>query len=223
MHLDILIPNFSTLSRRAMDLEIKRLIGSVAPGSFLILDVTGLKVYGKDEWHSEKHKVNAKRSFKKLHLGIDENFNILASLLTDKDVADMNGVEGILEQVDSLENFIADGAYDKKQVYDWIRSSFGDVNVVIPPRKDAVINKNGDWQRNEHVETINEKDRDYWEKETNYGIRNLVEQAMLRYKTIIGNKLKSREDSRQQTEVNIACEILNRMTSLGMPNTVKVI
>ena len=223
MNLDISIPNFSTFSKRAKDLEMEKLIDSVAPGSYVILDVTGLKVYGKDEWHTEKHKVKAHRTFKKLHLAIDEEFNILASLLTDKDVADMNGVEGILEQINYIDTFVADGAYDKKDVYDSIRSKFGAVNIVIPPRKDAVIKETADKQRNKHIATINEKGRDSWEKQTNYGIRNLVEQQMLRYKTILGNKLKSREDSRQQTEVKIACEILNRMTSLGMPNSVKII
>ena len=61
-----------------------------------------------------------------------------------------------------------------------------------------------------------------WQKRTNYGLRALVELAMLRYKTIIGPKLKTRELFQQKAEAVISVRVLNRMTGLGMPVSIKV-
>ena len=61
-----------------------------------------------------------------------------------------------------------------------------------------------------------------WQKQIRYGIRALVELAMLRYKTIIGPKLKARELSQQKTEAAVSVRVLNRMTNIGMPVSVKV-
>ncbi len=76
--------------------------------------------------------------------------------------------------------------------------------------------------RNQHVDAINNHGRIAWQKQTNYGLRALVELAMLRYKTIIGPKLKARELPQQKTEAAISVRVINRMTSLGMPISVKV-
>ncbi len=61
-----------------------------------------------------------------------------------------------------------------------------------------------------------------WQKQTNYELRALVELAMLGYKTIIGSKLKARELLQQKTEAAVSVRVLNRMTGLGMPVSVKV-
>ena len=45
---------------------------------------------------------------------------------------------------------------------------------------------------------------------------------MLRYKTIIGPKLKARNLPQQKTEASISVRVLNQMTSLGMPVSVKI-
>ena len=55
------IPDFSTLSRRNETVELDRLVESITPGSHILVDSTGLKVYGKDEWHVLKHKINPRR------------------------------------------------------------------------------------------------------------------------------------------------------------------
>jgi len=54
------------------------------------------------------------------------------------------------------------------------------------------------------------------------GRRSLVETAMYRYKTIIGRRLHARTLPNQKTEAKIACNALNRMTSLGMPISVRI-
>ena len=70
---------------------------------------------------------------------------------------------------------------------------------------------------NQHVDVINNQGRMTWQKQTHYGLRALVELAMLRYKTIIGPKLKARELPQQKTEAAISVCVLNRITDLGIP------
>ncbi len=55
-----------------------------------------------------------------------------------------------------------------------------------------------------------------WQKTKQYGKRNISENAMHRYKTIIGPKLHSRDFENQQQEMMLAASILNRFTQLGM-------
>ena len=47
----------------------------------------------------------------------------------------------------------------------------------------------------------------------------MVENAMYRYKTIIGHKMRARSLEGQKTELQIGCKILNTMTRLGMPKS----
>jgi hypothetical protein len=45
---------------------------------------------------------------------------------------------------------------------------------------------------------------------------------MYRYKTLIGRRLHARTLSNRQTEAKIGCWVINRMTRLGMPVSVRV-
>ena len=71
MGLDIRVPDYSALSRRANGLSIAqamRQAGSVAV--HLVVDSTGLKIFGEGEWLAQKHKIKGiRRRWRKLHLG----------------------------------------------------------------------------------------------------------------------------------------------------------
>jgi hypothetical protein len=45
---------------------------------------------------------------------------------------------------------------------------------------------------------------------------------MYRYKTIVGRRLRARTLPNQRTETKIGRNVLNRMTTLGMPATVRI-
>ena len=62
MDLDIVVPAYSCLSKRCIDLRLERLTASITAGSHLLVYTTGLKVYGKDEWNQEKYGITAQRS-----------------------------------------------------------------------------------------------------------------------------------------------------------------
>ena len=58
-----------------------------------------------------------------------------------------------------------------------------------------------------------------WYKLSGCTERSMVENAVYRYKAIIGSEMRARTLARQRVEHRIGCEILNKMTALGMPDT----
>jgi IS5 family transposase len=73
---------------------------------------------GAGEWSFEKHGTAKRRSWRKLHIGIDAGSGEIAAFdLTDKDVDDASHVEPLLDQLaDAPASFMADGAYDRSTV-----------------------------------------------------------------------------------------------------------
>jgi len=63
---------------------------------------------------------------------------------------------------------------------------------------------------------VRAKGRMAWQKATSYGMRSHADNAMFRYKAIIGSSVRARTLSAQKTETKAACSVLNRMTNLGM-------
>lgn len=223
MKADIAIPDFSSISRRSIELPRRILTKAMEPGSIVIVDSTGLKVYGKDEWHQEKHNVPARRTWRKLHLAIDENHQVLACELTTPEVGDPTAVPDLLAQIaTSFDTFIADGAYDGEPVSQAVLDKQPDAQVVIPPHTTAVCSVACDTQRDQHIQTIAQQGRIAWQSITGYNLRNHVELAMQRYKRIFGNTMKARALPQQKTEAWISVSALNRMTNLGMPVSVKI-
>lgn len=66
------------------------------PGSLVMVNSTGLKVCGKDQWHQEKHDVSARRIWRKLHLAIDENHQVPACEFFKPEVGDPTAVSDLL-------------------------------------------------------------------------------------------------------------------------------
>jgi len=137
-------------------------------------------------------------------------------------------VEVLLEQIkQEIDNFAADGAYDKRKVYDCLNAHSPDVNILIPPRKNARIWKHGNTQverlkRDENLRSIRKHGRKEWKKVSGYHVRSLVETTMFRLKTIFGNELSARLIETQTTQALVRCTALNQMTLLGMPQSYKV-
>jgi len=92
--------------------------------------------------------------------------------------------------------------------------------VIIPPHKTAVVTPASDTQRDQHIQEIASKGRIAWQLKTGYGVRNLVELAMLRYNRIFSNTMKAQSLTRQKPESMITVSALNRMTNLRMPVSV---
>ncbi|OIN84954.1 IS5 family transposase [Francisella sp. TX07-6608] len=223
MGLEIKCPNFSTLSKRLKALDIKcpkytekdQMDNSVAA---IAIDSTGLKRFGRDEWHQEKHKVSAKRSWRKFHAVVSDKHYIHACKLTDRFETDEGIVDQLFDQIDvDTDHFSADGAYDSYNVYELINNKFPNAEVSIPPDKNAKIGDSNHILRNHNLELIDRHGRMNWQRQTQYGKRNASELAMQRYKRIVGKSMYSRDFENQKQESMIGASILNKMTSLGMP------
>ncbi len=145
MGLDIAVPDFSTLSRRSKGLvlpSVRRQAASAEP-VHMVVDSTGLKVFGAGEWLENKHKAKSKRkSWRKLHLGLDlVSGEIICADLTTDAVGDPTALPELLDQISGLvTKFIADGAYDGAQSRELLETRFGiNLEVIIPPPKAAIL------------------------------------------------------------------------------------
>jgi transposase len=221
---DIAIPDHTTLSRRGGGLTIllKRL--DRAEPLHLLVDSTGLKIYGEGEWLDQKHGIRSRRRWRKLHLGIDAvTHEIVALELTPDDVGDVSEMPALLDQIDAeVASMTAHGAYDGEAVYDAVAKRHPRAVVIIPSRATAVQNESATTQRERHIAEIEKHGRVGWQRRSGYNRRSLVETAMYRYKTVVGRRLRARTLPNQRTETKIGCNVLNRMTTLGMPGTVRI-
>jgi len=225
--LDLAVPDHSTMSRRAETLAVPPRPRSATGPLHLLVDSTGLKLCGAGEWLIEKHGTKKRRSWRKLHIGVDaDTGQIVAAEVTTNDVDDGSRVGPLLDQVtDPVASFTGDGAYDRDDVYGAVAGRHPEAAVVAPPRSTAVPSATADTaptQRDRHLQMIAERGRMGWQKAAGYNRRALVEASISRYKRVIGDALRFRTVSRQATEVAIAVNALNRMLECGRPKSVRV-
>jgi hypothetical protein len=228
--LNLAVPDHSTLSRRAATLEVLLPQSSARVDGrpmHLLVDSTGLKLCGAGEWLVEKHGTKTRRSWRKLHIGMDANTGeIVAVAGTTNDVDDASQVGPLLDQLDApLASFTGDGAYDQDSLYRAITERDADALVIVPPRATAVPSETAETdptQRDQHLQDIAAKGRIAWQKSSGYTTRSRVETTIGRYKQIIGDGLRFHKDERRGTEIRVAVHVLNRMSKPGRPISVRI-
>lgn len=221
MKVDLPVPDHSTVSRRLGKLSIVLPVVEGTGPRHVVVDSTGVKVYGEGEWKVRQHGYSKRRTWRKLHLGVDESTGeILSAVVSTNNVSDdeafgdlLDGIEGEIEAVS------ADGAYDKRKCYDAIAER--EAEAHIPPREDAQYwDKEGETHaRNQTLNRIEAVGRAEWKRESGYHRRSLAETMMFRFKTIFGDTCSRRTFDHQASELLLACAALNRMTHLGMPDS----
>lgn len=231
MGVEIAVPDFSTLSRRSKGLvlpPVRRLTTCQDP-VHLVVDSTGLKIFGEGEWLENKHKIKVKRKrWRKLHLGLDlVSGEIICSELTTDDVGDPTALPCLLGQIDGpVAKFIADGAYDGSPTRDVLATRLGEVvEVIVPPPRTAAHSLQSALNptaRDLQIAEIETRGRMAWQKSTGYNKRSRIETQMGRWKTVIGPKLRARNFDNQTTETRVGVRALNQMTELGRPEFVRV-
>lgn len=222
------VPSYSTLSRRAAEVEVA--LGGLPPAGPLhvVIDSSGFKVYGEGEWKVRLHGWSKRRTWRKLHLGVDEaTREIVAAVASEASVSDDEVLPELVVQVKGeIRQVSADGAYDKRRCYEALEER--GATAVIPPRRDAKIWQHGNcagapWQRDENLRTIRRKGRRRWKQDSGYHRRSLAETTFFRCKTIFGPTLRARAFPQQATELFIKAAALNRMTHLGMPDSYRLV
>jgi hypothetical protein len=221
MGVDLPVPDHSTVSRRLGKLSLTLPVVEGAGPRHVVVDSTGVKVYGEGEWKVRQHGYSKRRTWRKLHLGVDESTGeILAGVVSTNNVSDDEAFGDLLDGIEGdIETVSADGAYDKRKCYDAIAERNAQAN--IPPREDAQYwDKEGESHaRNQTLNRIEAVGRAEWKRESGYHRRSLAETMMFRFKTIFGETCSRRTFENQAAELLLACAALNRMTHLGMPDS----
>ena len=229
--LPLAVPDHSTLSRRAETLDVPQPRSGTRIETepvHLLVDSTGLKLCGAGEWLIEKHGTKTRRSWRKLHIGMDANTGeIVATALTTNDVDDAGQIGPLLDQVvGPVASFTGDGAYDQDSVYRAVIDRDPDAAIIVPPRSTAVPSETAETEptrRDRHLQCIAEKGRMGWQRASGYNKRSRVEAAIGRYKQVIGDGLRFRKDGRRTTEVAVAVRVLNQMRELGRPISARIV
>jgi hypothetical protein len=196
MGVSLVVPDYTTLARRSACLTsgLETTVG-LHP-LHVVVDSTGLKVYGEGEWKVRQHGYSKRRTWLKLHVARCDGDGAYDRWKVHRVLAyPGQGIEPIDAVVPPQRNASERKA---KRHYRHIQA------------------------RNERVQAIQLQGRKRWKQQTGYHRRSLAETGVERYKRIIGPKLRARVFLRQQVEACLGCKILNRMTHLGMPKAYKV-
>lgn len=224
-------PDYSTLSIRGRTLPIRIRVRPLRDEPLhIVVDSTSAKVYGEGEWKVRQHGWSKRRTWKKLHIGVDEKTgDILVGEVTGNDTADSEMAEPLFDQLPPttpIDQVSADGAFDRRHCYETLVAR--EVRTIaIPPREDARIWQHGNRKghplpRDENLRAIRSMGRKAWKRESNYHRRSLVENTVFRLKTIFTERVSARTEEGQRMQLLLRCRILNRMTAWGMPESYAV-
>ena len=224
MSISVTAPNYTTLCRRQKGLIPPSLISKARRHTkkVIVVDSTGLKVYGEGEWCVKKHKKQYQRTWRKLHLAVDgDTLQVLSCKLSSARTQDGSLLEALLEDIPGeLDTVIGDGAYDTFGCYEAVHARGG--KAVFPPPERARLSLETPYhrkaaslgaieQRDAHLRCIREVGRTQWKKDVGYHRRSLVETTMYRLKGLLGERFNARLDENRRLEMQIRCLILNTM------------
>lgn len=222
------MPDYTLLCKRSADFRVDLAPSETGEPKHIVVDSTGLKIYGEGEWKVRQHGYSKRRTWRKFHLSADETTQELqAVVVTEANVDDAQAAKKLLADTPGeIDQVSGDGSYDKRKFYD-AATQRGVRSIAVPPRRDAKIWQHGNSQcdplpRDENLRAIRRQGRKKWKCDAGYHRRSLAETAVYRFKTIFGNTLSTRTLSRQVTEVRIKAAALNRMTRLGMPDSYRM-
>jgi len=227
MQITLAVPDHTTLSRRLAKLKVRMPVKPKDKARHVVCDSTGVKVYGEGEWKVRQHGYSKRRTWRKLHLLVDEESREIVSVgASTNSVSDGEMLPELLAAIGGeIAQVSADGIYDQRKVYDAINER--GARAAIPPRRGARIWQHGNslaerLVRDENLRSIRKNGRKKWKQAVGYHRRSLAETTVFRYKTIFGDRSQSRKIENQFTEMFIKCAALNRMTHLGMPQSYKL-
>jgi hypothetical protein len=218
------VPDYTTFCIRASEIDVK-VKPSLQSGEplHLLVDSTGLKIYGEGEWKVRTHGASKRRTWRKLHLMIDEaTQQIVIADLTENSTGDQEHLPELLNTVPDdkrVGRVTADGIYDTWGCYDAAIEHGADLctpprkNAVVPPDKSPLANH----PRSDAIRECQERGRTPWKIENAYHCRSLVETAMFRFKTSFGERMFSRTFIRQKTGALVKANTLNIFRDLAAP------
>ncbi len=211
----------STLSRRSQRLDVGLDLVPVKEPIHLIIDSTGLSIFGEGEWAAAKYGGRGKRAWKKLPLGVDRSGVIVAEVLTDGNIDDAKTTLDLIDAVEgNIASLTADATYDTRAIYD--AAAARPAKVVVPPTENSTRSRrrrSRSSARDRTIMRVEEIGRRQWKKESGCHLQARVENTFFRHKTIIVPGLRARHPESQKAEAMIARNILNTMITHGRPKS----
>ena len=180
------IRNYSTVSRRQGVLPIRPTLTSPSSPWHVVIDATGLRVYGAGEWHTWKHGVRRRRTWRKLHLGIDESTKAIGVVqLTESRIHDSQRLPSFLEQMpDPIEQVSGDVAYDTRVCYEAVLQR-GAIPTFVSRRTTRGYGTTdpAGWRavRNHVLQEIKTQGRSVWRVLSGCTRQSVAENAMFRF------------------------------------------
>jgi len=226
MKLDLPVPDYSSMCRRRRHVDVSIDMLPKRKGTIdLVVDATGLKVYGEGEWKTRVHGKDKRKTWRKLHLAMDaDNFQIKAMELTASNIHEGKCFPALAEQIDAIGDMYADTAYMSQECFDAIAAKGG--RAVIDVKEGTALaseTSQGLRQRNRLLRDIwASGGKKRWKERSGYHRRSLIETQISRWKKILGGTLTSRTFANQKVEARIKALILNQITALGMPDTTRI-
>lgn len=223
MALPLRCPDYSLVSRRSKTVNISIKTPTRGEISHLVIDGTGLKVLGEGEWKVRQHGAYRRRIWRKLHLAVDsETHEIICADLSLSGTTDAQALPELINQTHrKIAEVSADGAYDTRYCHDALLRK--KIRPLIPPRSGSQYWPEKYHERNHAVANQHlSGSNDVWKKKVGYHRRSIAETAMFRIKSLLGGHLSLRDYDAQVGEAMAMVKALNRMTLLGMPDSVRI-
>ena len=223
---DLRVPSYSQISRRERTLATQ-LKYSAKGAVHVVLDASGLKVFGEGEWKVRQHGYLKRRTWKKLHIGIDaETQEVVMMELTRNPMPDNKMLAILLDQYPhGITKVGGDKGYDSYDCHEEVGSR-GAVSAINIQRRSKVRRLETDpgppLVRDQIIRRVSEIGKKAWKEEIGYHRRSLVETSFFRFKTLFGCKLHAHSLENQKVEALVCCNMMNRFTQLGMPESVPI-
>jgi hypothetical protein len=221
--LAIRCPDYSTLSKRGKELSIKLgMISTDKEFNYVSMDSSGIQTYTGNEWLENKHgKRYNRRTWKKIHIVLNDKGFIASNSTTEHNVDDRSEVDKLLTGINTKE-FLADPGYDGEDMYQLLRSK-GIKPTIRPPNRSAEMKAyHVKTERDIEVEYQQNKGYQAWRVKNKYGRREMSENTFFRFKNSFGSQFLSRGAENMKNEITIKCQLLNKMFQIGKPISVRI-
>lgn len=215
MDISFKAPCYTQLCRRMKKLSLPKHLLDRRQTTDIVIDTTGLKVYGAGEWRGQRY--GTKRRWKKLHLAMEpKSGKLVFAKISNEYIHDTQYIEESLQRTNRRPGHILfDGIADSKRCYE-IAQRYNK-RLLTPPKKGAVLRHDHVFAyRNDAIRIIHglggdKTAKSLWGKLVGYSRRVVVESLISRWKQLFGDSLKSICDKRREIEVNLKSMMINKM------------
>lgn len=209
------VPCYTQVCRRMKNLHLPATLAEKKNVTDIVLDTTGLKIYGEGEWRAERY--GGKKAWKKLHIALDPmSGKIVLAEISDEHVHDTAYLERALKRANRRKGkVLIDGIADSRRCYEIARRH--NKGLLTPPKRGAVLRKEEELEkRNDAIRIIHGLGNDgvakaIWGKLVGYNRRVVVESMMSRWKRLYGGSLRSHCPKRKGVEVQLKAMMINEM------------